>query len=139
MCVYCSIIPNNGIVDSLDYRVKPRYNRVMRPLFHPSAEEITVQGILYALSDPTRVRIFLELVGTECSKNCSKFLNTDKTHVPKSTLSQHFTILREAGLIRSVRKGVELQNESRCAELQKRFGPLIKAIYDAYRDEAKRA
>ena len=34
--------------------------------------------------------------------------------IPKSTLSQHFKILREAGLIRSVRKGVELKNEANC-------------------------
>ena len=29
-------------------------------------------------------------------------------------MSQHFKILREAGLIRSERKGVELKNPTRC-------------------------
>ncbi len=110
----------------------------MRPLYHPSIEEMTVQGILYALSDPARVRIFVELMGADCAKNCSAFLNIDKTPLPKSTLSQHFTVMREAGLIRSVRKGVELQNQTRCAELKKRFGPMIEAILHAYHDEAKR-
>ena len=111
----------------------------MRPLYHPSSEEITVQGILYALSDPVRVRILAELLDADCAKNCSAFLNLSNTPLPKSTLSQHLTIMREAGLIRSVRKGVELRNEPRCAELKKRFGPLISAILRAYHDEAKRS
>ena len=111
----------------------------MRPLFHPAAEEITVQGILYALSDPARVRIFLELMDSDCAKNCSNFINIYKKPLPKSTLSQHFTVLREAGLIYSERKGVELQNRPRCADLKKRFGTMIGEIVRAYQDEAKRA
>jgi DNA-binding transcriptional ArsR family regulator len=123
----------------LDDGVNPAYTGGMRPLYHPSPEEITVQGILYALSDPVRVRIFVELMDADCAKNCSMFLNINKTPLPKSTLSQHFTIMREAGLIRSVRKGVQLQNEPRCVELKKRFGPMIGAILKAYHEEAKRA
>ena len=111
----------------------------MRPLYHPSMKEITVQGILHALSDPVRVRIFAQLVNASCAKNCSTFLNVNKTRVPKSTLSQHFKILREAGLIRSERIGVELQNHPRCAELQKKFGPMIAAILGAYQNEARRS
>jgi DNA-binding transcriptional ArsR family regulator len=107
----------------------------MRPLYHPSLKEITVQGILYALSDPVRARIFLQLSRADCMQNCSTFLNISDAPLPKSTLSQHFKILREAGLIRSVRKGVELQNHSRCAELREKFGSLISAILKAYEPE----
>ncbi len=32
-----------------------------------------------------------------------------------------FKILREAGLIHSERKGVELKNSSRCSELKKKY------------------
>jgi DNA-binding transcriptional ArsR family regulator len=96
---------------------------------------MTVQGILYALSDPARVRIFMELMDSDCAKSCATFANINKKPVPKSTLSQHFTILREAGLIRSVRNGVELQNHARCAEWQKKFGPMISAILKAYQNE----
>ena len=35
----------------------------MRPLFHPSIEDVTVEGILHALSDPVRVAIFAQIVG----------------------------------------------------------------------------
>jgi DNA-binding transcriptional ArsR family regulator len=110
----------------------------MRPLYHPPLDEVTVQGILYALSDPVRVRIFLELARSECSLNCSTFLRAGgNVPLPKSTLSQHFKILREAGLIRSERKGVELQNDTRCEELEERFGTLVDAIIEAYEKEAK--
>lgn len=104
----------------------------MRPLYHPPLKEITVQGILYALSDPVRVRILIQL-GRACGAlNCSTFLNITDTPLPKSTLSQHLKILREAGLIRSERKGVELQNHTRCAELKGKFGTMIEAILQAY-------
>jgi DNA-binding transcriptional ArsR family regulator len=108
----------------------------MRPLYHPSLQEITVQGILYALSDPVRVRIYGELVGAECAMNCAAFLSNGNLKLPKSTLSQHFKILREAGLIRSERRGVELKNLSRCNELRKKFGSMIVSILKAYENEA---
>jgi len=37
----------------------------MRPLFHPSIEDVTVEGILHALSDPVRVAIFADIAGFE--------------------------------------------------------------------------
>jgi len=104
----------------------------MRPLFHPSIEEVTVEGILHALSDPVRVAMYADIVAQECPRNCSNFLRVSDKAVPKSTLSQHFKILREAGLIRSERHGVEMHNISRCAELERRFPGLIRAIVNAH-------
>ena len=104
----------------------------MRPLFHPSVEEITVEGILHALSDPVRVAIYADIVSQECSQNCSTFLTVSDKSIPKSTLSQHFRELREAGLIRGERRGVEVHNTSRCAEVEQRFPGLIRAIVDAH-------
>jgi len=104
----------------------------MRPLFHPSIEEVTVEGILHALSDPVRVAIYADIAAQECPRNCSNFLTVSDKVIPKSTLSQHFNILREAGLIRSERHGVEMHNISRCAELEQRFPGLIRAIVTAH-------
>lgn len=109
----------------------------MRPLYHPSLKDITVQGILYALSDPVRARIYAELARADAAMNCCAFVSDGKLNLPKSTLSQHFRILREAGLIRSERKGVELQNSTRCQELKKKFGPMVSGILQAYADEEK--
>jgi DNA-binding transcriptional ArsR family regulator len=104
----------------------------MKPLYHPSADDITVEGVLYALSDPVRVHIYADIAKSECPKTCSTFLAISNRSIPKSTLSQHFKILREAGLIRSERKGVELHNVTRCEELKERFGPLVASIIGAY-------
>jgi DNA-binding transcriptional ArsR family regulator len=104
----------------------------MRPLFHPSIEDVSVEAILHALSDPIRVAIFSEIVGSECSRNCSNFLNVTEKDIPKSTLSQHFKVLREAGLIRGERRGVEMHNTSRCIEIDRRFPGLIAAIVNAH-------
>jgi DNA-binding transcriptional ArsR family regulator len=104
----------------------------MRPLFHPSIEDVTVEAILHALSDPVRVAIYADIVGSNCSQNCSNFLNVSEKAIPKSTLSQHFKALREAGLIRGERIGVEMRNSSRCAEIEKRFPGLISSIVNAH-------
>lgn len=111
----------------------------MRPLFHPAADDITVEGILHALSDPVRVRIFAQIAAATCPQTCSAFLEVGDRPVPKSTLSQHFKVLREAGLIRSERVGVEMRNTARCVELNARFGALIPAIVAAHEAEAERA
>src|SRR5271154_796954 len=110
----------------------------MRQLFHPKVEDITVEGILHAFSDPVRVRIFMELAGAECAKNCSAFLNVNEAPLPKSTLSQHFKVLRETGLIYSERQGVELHNRTRCAELKEHFGEMVGAIIAAYTHQQKK-
>ena len=109
----------------------------VRPLFHPSIEDVTVEGILHALSDPIRVAIYADIVSQECSQNCSTFLTVSDKTIPKSTLSQHFRALREAGLIRGERRGVEVHNVSRCAELEQRFPGLIRAIVNAHAIQLK--
>jgi DNA-binding transcriptional ArsR family regulator len=106
--------------------------KAMRPLFHPSIEDITVEGILHALSDPVRVAIFMDIASSECSQNCTNFVNVSERPIPKSTLSQHFKALREAGLIRGERRGVEMQNTSRCTEIDQRFPGLIPSIVNAH-------
>jgi DNA-binding transcriptional ArsR family regulator len=112
----------------------------MKPLFHPSIEDVTVESILHALSDPVRAAIYADIVGSECPYNCSNFLKVSQKDIPKSTLSQHFKALREAGLIRGERRGVEMYNTSRCSEIENRFPGLIAAIVNAHKvqSEAKR-
>jgi DNA-binding transcriptional ArsR family regulator len=104
----------------------------MRPLLHPSIEDVTVEAIMHALSDPVRVAIFAQIAGASCPQTCSNFMNISEKSIPKSTLSQHFKALREAGLIRGERQGVEMRNTSRCAEIDKRFPGLVAAIIKAH-------
>lgn len=99
---------------------------------HPALEDITVEGIMHALSDPVRVAIYADIVNSDCAQVCSAFLNVRDKDIPKSTLSQHFKTLREAGLVRSERQGVEMHNTSRCKEIETRFPGLIPAIVSAH-------
>jgi DNA-binding transcriptional ArsR family regulator len=111
--------------------------KIMRPLIHPSIDDITVEGILHALSDPVRVEIYAEIAMSDCTQICSAFLNVKEKAIPKSTLSQHFKMLREAGLIRGERRGIEMHNMSRCLEIDAKFPGLIKSILNAYISQAE--
>lgn len=104
----------------------------MKPLMHPSIDDITVEGILHALSDPVRAAIYADMAGAGCAQTCSTFLQVVDREIPKSTLSQHFRTLREAGLVRSERHGVEMLNTTRCAEIEQRFPGLLPAIMKAH-------
>lgn len=108
----------------------------MRPLLHPSIDDVTLEGILHALADPVRAAIYAELAARDGAATCSAFVNVIDREIPKSTLSQHFRALREAGLIRSERAGVEMRNQTRCKELEQRFPGLIPSIMKAYLVEA---
>ena len=110
----------------------------MRPLYHPSLDDISVEGILHALSDPVRAHILAKILRADGAQTCSAFLEISARSIPKSTLSQHFKALREAGLIRSERKGVELHNTSRCQELAARFGPLLTTVLAAHQAQEQR-
>ena len=101
-------------------------------------DDITVEGILHALSDPVRAQIFAEIASSQCPQLCSAFLKVSDRTVPKSTLSQHFNALREAGLIRSERKGVGMHNTPRCDEIEKRFAGLVPAIIEAHKTQSAR-
>ena len=111
----------------------------MRPLAHPAIEDVQLEGILHALSDPVRVAIFTNIAGAECAQTCSAFAQVNDKPIPKSSLSHHFKVLREAGLIRSERQGVEMRNTSRCAEIEGRFPGLLQAIINAHTLQAARA
>lgn len=109
----------------------------MRPLFHPAKDDIQVEAILHALSDPTRAAIFAQIATGACGQACSAFAHVGDRLIPKSSLSQHFKVLREAGLIRSERQGIEVRNASRCAEVDERFPGLIPAILNAHAQGVK--
>ena len=108
----------------------------MRPLVHPAIADVTVESILHALSDPVRAAIYAELL-VSAGATCSNFLKVSNRDIPKSTLSQHFRALREAGLIRSERQGVEMRNTARCAEVDGRFPGLVAAIMRAHQVQAQ--
>jgi DNA-binding transcriptional ArsR family regulator len=82
------------------------------------------------------VQIFAQLAASDKSPSCIAFAHTGGKDIPKSTLSQHFKVLREAGLVRSERIGVEMKNSSRCQEIESRFPGLIPAIGEALKAQS---
>lgn len=110
-----------------------------RPLFHPDLDGVSIVGVLHALADPVRLAIVAELRRARDGLNCVETMNRIHAATPKSTCSQHFQILREAGLIRCERKGVELSSKLRFDEIESRFPGLIDSILNARdRESAKR-
>jgi DNA-binding transcriptional ArsR family regulator len=99
----------------------------MTHFVHPATEDITLAGVLGALSDPMRLRILKKLLERrDGSLSCSGAAPC--AEMAKSTLSHHFRVLRDAGLIRTTKQGVENLNNVRWDDVNKRFPGLLKAI-----------
>jgi DNA-binding transcriptional ArsR family regulator len=93
---------------------------------HPAREDITLAGVLAALADPMRLRIVKSLLERHDCMSCREAAPCPD--MAKSTLSNHFRILREAGLIETSKKGVEHRNVVREADINARFPRLLKTI-----------
>src|SRR5215831_3722719 len=98
-------------------------------LVHPSREDLSLPTILYALGDPLRLHMVARLATVNESDEqmaCQDF--HVGTSVAKSTLSFHFKVLREAGLIRMVQQGRRVLVSLRREDLEARFPGLLEAI-----------
>ncbi len=93
---------------------------------HPSREEMSLLTVLNALSDPLRYAVVGALLrepeGT--ARTCASF----NLPVSKSTITHHFRILREAGLVQQVDRGNSRAATLRRADLDQRFPGLLDLI-----------
>jgi DNA-binding transcriptional ArsR family regulator len=85
--------------------------------------QMPLSAIFYALSDPARLKIVKELLERD-EIACCEF----KTNVSKSTLSHHFKVLREAGIIQKREEGTRQFNSLRTEEIEKRCPGLLKTL-----------
>ncbi len=102
-------------------------------LVHPSREDLSLPAILYALGDPWRLQIVAQLAimkESEEKRACQDFLVGEA--VAKSTLSFHFKVLREAGLVRMVPEGRRVLVSLRGEDLEARFPGVLAAILSTY-------
>jgi DNA-binding transcriptional ArsR family regulator len=93
---------------------------------HPGAQDITLEGVLAALADPVRLAIVKALMQRGDCASCTGL--TPSGQVAKSTLSRHFRILRESGLIHTAKKGVENSNGLRRADIEAKFPGLLDLV-----------
>jgi DNA-binding transcriptional ArsR family regulator len=104
----------------------PRSQR--RPaLLHPEPDQFDVLDILHALSDPTRMTI-VQTLRAAPERACGTF----PVDVAPSTLTHHFRVLREAGVIRQREDGNRRWTTLRDGDLQERFPGLLDTIVTAY-------
>lgn len=100
----------------------------MARFVHPSIDDITLPGLLEALADPLRLLILQRLMDQDEDGFLSCCQSAPCPKIAKSTLSNHFRILRESGLIRMTKHGVENHSVVRLEEINKKFPGLLKAI-----------
>ncbi len=98
----------------------------MKLMYHPETGQISLAGVLYALGDPVRLQIVQQLAA-EGELTCNAF----ECDVAKSTLSHHFKILRESGVVYTRKEGTQHVNVLRRDELQSLFPGLLDAVLQA--------
>ena len=91
--------------------------------YHPKPDNFSLTSILNALGDPIRLSIVKSLA--ENGEQTCKAFHPD---IPKSTLSRHFRVLREAGLIFVEPKGTSYLNSLRREDIDSRFPGLLNLV-----------
>src|SRR3954453_20969662 len=98
----------------------------MREPHHPARRELELSAVLPALGDPAR----LESVRPPASGGeppCGTF----ELGLSKATLSHHFKVLREAGVVRTRPDGRKRLLSLRMDDLEARFPGLLDAVLAA--------
>ncbi|MEV0600254.1 helix-turn-helix transcriptional regulator [Streptomyces sp. NPDC050315] len=103
-----------------------------RALDHPSHDAIRLEDVLHALADPVRLGIVLVLDEAEGECSCSVF----DAPVSKSTLTHHFRVLREHGVITQAYRGTAKMNALRRDDLEDLFPGLLDTVLTAARRQA---
>ncbi|WP_307829457.1 ArsR/SmtB family transcription factor [Antrihabitans stalagmiti] len=104
-------------------------------LGHPDRDEMELGKVLAALADPHRRKVVTDFLAgpDDAERTCTSF----NLPVSKSTLTHHFRILREAGLVLDAdygnRRGITLRR----ADLDERFPGLMALLENEARHFAE--
>ncbi|MEU7696612.1 helix-turn-helix domain-containing protein [Microbispora hainanensis] len=111
---------------STAFKVYPPRADAPPPLPEPAREDIRLEHVLAALADPLRLTIVRKLLleAEEFDHPCGWF-GIDR---PKSSLTHHFRVLREAGVTRQRQYGLERRSQVRVDDLQERFPGLLDLV-----------
>ncbi|MEU9450284.1 ArsR family transcriptional regulator [Streptomyces sp. NPDC048277] len=105
-----------------------------RTVEHPDLAEVSLQQVLEALGDPVRRTVVAQLSRADEDLSCGTF----DAPVSLSTLTHHFNVLREAGVIRQYYVGTAKLNTLRTEEMEQRFPGLLSAVLSASALEGER-
>jgi len=96
---------------------------------HPNLNDVPLASVLHALSDPTRLeivrRLGVNMNGADEGLACSC---AAPEGLPRATMSNHFNILRGAGLIECRKDGTKVISRLRRNEVDARFPGLLDAV-----------
>lgn len=93
----------------------------------PSPAEMDLPVVLDALSDPIRLAILHRyLVDAAGGERSCGWVGIDR---PKSTLTHHFRVLREAGLLEQHQEGLTRISRVRVDDVQHRFPGLLDLVF----------
>ncbi|MGW2376635.1 ArsR/SmtB family transcription factor [Kitasatospora sp. NPDC001683] len=107
-------------------KVLPEPSDLPGPLPEPGIEELRLETVLGALSDPLRLTIVRKLlVESEDFDHSCGWFGLDR---PKSSLTHHFKALREAGITRQRQYGLERRSHVRVEDLNARFPGLLELV-----------
>jgi DNA-binding transcriptional ArsR family regulator len=98
----------------------------MREPHHPGRRELELSAVLHALSDPARLEIVRRLASGD-EPPCGTFV----LGLSKATLSHHFKVLRESGVVRTRPEGRKRLLSLRTDDLEARFPGLLDAVLAA--------
>ena len=104
----------------------------MTRFIHPNLNDVPLASLLHALSDPARLEIVRKLDANTRAKGDGLACNCAAPEgLPRATISNHFTILRGAGLIEARKEGTKVIHRLRRPELDARFPGLLDAVLGA--------
>ncbi|MGW3039263.1 ArsR/SmtB family transcription factor [Kitasatospora sp. NPDC001159] len=108
------------------FKVLPEPSDLPEPLAEPTVEELRLEHVMGALSDPLRLTIVRKLLleSEDFDHSCGWF-GLDR---PKSSLTHHFKALREAGVTRQRQYGLERRSHVRVDDLNARFPGLLDLV-----------
>ncbi|MFE3187672.1 ArsR/SmtB family transcription factor [Nocardia sp. NPDC059240] len=108
------------------FTLPPEPAAVPEPLPEPGIDDLRLESVMGALSDPLRLFIVRKLLlDSESYDHPCGWFGIDR---PKSSLTHHFKALREAGVTRQRQYGLERRSQVRVDDLQSRFPGLLDLV-----------
>jgi DNA-binding transcriptional ArsR family regulator len=108
------------------FRAHPPRPELPAPLPEPARADLRLELVLGALADPLRLTIVRKLLlEAEAFDHPCSWFGFDR---PKSSLTHHFRVLREAGVTRQRQYGLERRSQVRVDDLQARFPGLLDLV-----------
>ncbi len=98
----------------------------MKEYPQPDLQEIPLHMLMQALADPCRLQILNQLLRAPLDSEfaCNEF----EIDLAKATISHHFQVLREAGLIRTRMDGTKCLSSLRATELEAHFPGILQVL-----------